>query len=59
MAKKEPSAEYVHCAAQNGTVALVTVFKINVSEIRKFYFYMEQLYNLFGSVVKRRHVLKN
>lgn len=57
IAKIEPNAVYVHCAAHNLNLALNDSVQ-NISEMRNFYDTVEQLCNFFGSSIKRWAMLK-
>lgn len=55
--EKEPTTDYVHCAAHNLNLALNDSVK-NVPELRNFYDAVENLYIFFGHSIKRWHILK-
>lgn len=52
ISRREPSAEYVHCAAHNLNLALNDCVQ-GIPEIKQFYDVLERMYTFFGHSVKR------
>ncbi|XP_075696700.1 zinc finger MYM-type protein 1-like [Rhinoderma darwinii] len=52
ISKREPCAQYIHCAAHNLNLALNDSVRY-IPEINKFYDVIEKLYQFFGNSIKR------
>lgn len=55
--EKEPSAQYVHCAAHNLNLVLNDAASGVISEVKHFYDVVQKLYAFFGNSIKRWQML--